>query len=256
MGADAPHGEGMMSLDRFKERSAGLGFSRVETLPGATFKLAHVAIICPLRGPMIHADVAARIYGMMSPPNQNKAIWLPHGHEVGHAYNEALKAILADPNVGKWPYVLSIEDDQLVPPDTILRLSETMEKTGWDAVSGIYFTKGEYGIPQVWGDADEFRRTGNLNFRPVDPVRAVNGGATAIECNGIGMGCALWRMDLFREIAAPWFVTTCEWSPEKGAASFTQDLFFWNRAKRAGKRCGVDLRVRVGHMDIASGTVY
>lgn len=256
MGADAPRGDGMISLERFKDGAAGRGFERCEFLPGSTFKPAHVAIICPLRGPMIHKDVAARIYGLMIPPNQNKAIFLPHGHEVGHAYNETLKAILADPNISKWPYVLSIEDDQLVPPDTIQRLAETLEMTGWDAVSGIYWTKGEMNIPQVWGDAEEYRRTGVLNFRPVDPVTAINRGATAIESNGIGMGCALWRMDLFREVAAPWFVTTCDWDPSRGASSFTQDLFFWNRAKKMGKRCGVDLRVKVGHMDLNSQIVY
>lgn len=255
MGSEAPTGD-MMTLDRFKEEAEGLGFARVESLPGATFRPAHVAIVCPLRSPMIHNRVAQAIQNIQQAPNQGRGIWFPHGHEVGHAYNETLKAILADPNVGKWPYLMTVEDDQLPPPNAFILLAQALEATGFDAVSGTYFTKGDYGVPQTWGDANEYRQTGVLNFRPVDPLPALRQGATVLEVNGIGMGCAVWRMGLFREMPPPWFVTTCEWSPEKGGGSSTQDLHFCANAKRAGKRFGVDLRVKVGHMDIASGIVY
>jgi hypothetical protein len=78
-----------------------------------------------------------------------------------------------------------------------------------------------------------------------------------MEVNGIAMGCALWRMELFRELAAPWFVTVNDVFPEKGGAQcFTQDLYFCERARRAGKRFAVDFRVKVGHLDTETGVVY
>jgi hypothetical protein len=74
--------------------------------------------------------------------------------------------------------------------------------------------------------------------------------------NGIAMGCALWRMDLFRQIPKPWFVTVADYLPDRGLVSFTQDLYFCEKAVRAGKRFAVDFRVRVGHMDVDTGEVY
>jgi hypothetical protein len=73
---------------------------------------------------------------------------------------------------------------------------------------------------------------------------------------GIAMGCALWRMDLFRDIPPPWFVTVADVVPGKGIQGFTQDLFFCQKAVLAGKRFAVDMRVKVGHLDINTGHVY
>jgi len=77
-----------------------------------------------------------------------------------------------------------------------------------------------------------------------------------MRVNGIAMGCALWRIDLFREIPPPWFVTVSDVIPGKGPQCFTQDLSFCEKAVRQGKRFAVDMRVKVGHLDINSGLVY
>jgi hypothetical protein len=63
-------------------------------------------------------------------------------------------------------------------------------------------------------------------------------------------------MDLFRSLPEPWFVTVADIVPDKGPQMFTQDLYFCMNAKKAGKRFAVDLRVKVGHMDVATGVVY
>jgi hypothetical protein len=63
-------------------------------------------------------------------------------------------------------------------------------------------------------------------------------------------------MDLFRDIPPPWYVTVADVVPGKGIQGFTQDLYFSERAVRSGKRFAVDMRVRVGHLDINTGVVY
>jgi hypothetical protein len=70
------------------------------------------------------------------------------------------------------------------------------------------------------------------------------------------MGCSLWRMSLFKEMPAPWFVTLNEVTDERKISCASQDLYFCERLKRAGKRLAVDLRVHVGHMDVETGIVY
>jgi hypothetical protein len=107
----------------------------------------------------------------------------------------------------------------------------------------------------AYGDPSEYQRTGVLDFKPLDIRKALTQG-NVVEVNGIAMGCSLYRMDLFREIQPPWFVTVADIVEGKGAVGFTQDLYFCQKAKMAGKRFGVDLRVRVGHLDLGSGVVY
>ena len=110
-------------------------------------------------------------------------------------------------------------------------------------------------MPMAYGDPAEYSRSSVLDFRPRD-VREALAAGQIMPVNGIAMGCGLWRMDLFRELPPPWYVTVNDVIPGKGSQCFTQDLFFCERAVKAGKRFAVDLRVKVGHMDINTGTVY
>lgn len=256
----------MLSLDRVQKELAGRGFENVKVIPGSSYRENSTIIIVPTRktgvtpeGRLvggIHPKVLSRWMGLMAPMNQKRGgpIFV-EGHEVGVAYNEAIKNILADPNLGKWKYVMTLEDDNLPPPDAHIRLLESIEAGPFDAVSGLYFTKGLYTMPMAYGDPDEFARTGVLEFRPRDVRKALSEG-TVMRVNGIAMGCALWRMNLFREIPPPWFVTLADVIPDKGPVAFTQDLYFCERAVRAGKRFGVDMRVKVGHLDMTTGDVY
>jgi hypothetical protein len=234
----------------------GLGFERVQHMHGSTYRDSATVIIVPSRVNKFHVRVVQAWQNLIAPMNQKRAFLYVTNDEVGAAYTNTLQAILKDPNLSKWRYVLTLESDNLPPADTHIRLLESIEECGLDAVSGIYFTKGEIQQPMCYGDPFEFQRSGVLDFRPRDIRADLAAGNRVVECNGIAMGCSLYRMDLFRQIEPPWFVTVNDVIEGKGAAAMTQDLFFCEKAKRAGKRFGVDLRVRVGHLDEATGTVY
>jgi hypothetical protein len=235
-------------------KSAGLGFDRVEHIVGTTYKDASTVIVIPTRGMIAHQVVSAW-QGLVAPMNQKRAQLFASGHEVGQAYNAMIANILANPELSKWKYVLTLEDDNIPPPDAHVRLLETIESGRYDAVSGLYFTKGDLNMPMAYGCPVERARTGVLDFRPRDVREAVAAGQV-MPVNGIAMGCALWRMDLFREIPGPWFVTVADVIPGVGAQCFTQDLWACQRWCNLGKRFAVDCRVKVGHLDINSGTVY
>jgi hypothetical protein len=234
-------------------RSAGLGFERVDHLPGSTYRDSSTVVVIPTRG-MIHHKVVAAWQALIAPMNQKRAMLFASGDEVGIAYNAMIANVLANPELAKWRYILTLEDDNIPPADAHVRLLETIEWGKYDAVSALYFTKGEVNMPMAYGDPAEYAR-GRLDFRPRDVREAVAAGQVMPVC-GIAMGCALWRMDLFREFAAPWFVTVADVVPGIGAQCFTQDLNFCQRAVTQGKRFAVDCRVKVGHLDTASGTVY
>lgn len=235
-------------------QSPGLGFERVELIPGSTYQDNSTIVIVPTRGVINHRVVTAWMH-MMTPMNQKRAFLFCAGDEVGRAYDRTIKQILADPELSKWKYILTLEDDNLIPQDAHIRLLESIEFGKFDAVSGIYFTKGDCNMPMAYGDPLEYLQTGVLDFKPRDVREGLKNGYI-MPVNGIAMGCALWRMDLFRELPEPWFVTVSDVVPEKGPQMFTQDLWFCQNAKKAGKRFAVDLRVRVGHLDIGTGVVY
>jgi hypothetical protein len=253
-----PASGSMMDLETVKQNMNGLGFQRVESLRGTTYKDSSTVIIIPTRDPMIHHRVVQSWQNLIAPMNQRRAMLVCCNDEVGHAYNTMVQNILNDPSPGglaTWKYVMTLESDNLPPPDAHIRLLETIEAGKFDGVSGLYFTKGDLNMPMCYGDAGEYARTGVLDFKPLNVIEALKHG-NIVECCGIAMGCSLYRMELFREIAAPWFVTMNDIVEGKGVQVFTQDLNFCQRAKQAGKRFAVDMRVRVGHLDIASGVVY
>ena len=233
----------------------GLGFDRIQTVHGSTYRDSSTVILIPSRDEKFHHRVVQCWQNLIAPMNQKRAMIFTIGDEVGAAYTTMVQNVLNDPNLSTWKYVMTLEADNLPPPDAHIRLLESIEEFGLDAVSGIYFTKGEINMPMAYGDPEAYRRTGVLDFKPLDIRTALTKGRV-VEVNGIAMGCSLYKMELFREIAAPWFVTVADVIEGKGAMGFTQDLYFCQRAKLAGKRCGVDMRVRVGHLDFNTGVVY
>ena len=161
------------------------------------------------------------------------------GMEVGEAFSNAIEEILKHPELSKWEYILTIEHDNIPPPDGLIRLLERMEMhKEFAAIGGLYFTKGIGGCCQIWGDPKD----PILNFRPQPPDP--NGGL--VECCGTGMGFTLFRMKLFKDerLRKPWFKTT---AGKEGAG--TQDLYAWSDFRKFGYRAAIDCSVKVGHYD-------
>lgn len=208
-----------------------------------TYRDLSTIMVVPTRG-VIPARVVESWMGLMAPMNQKFTRIFVQGMEVGDAYNQAVQLILDHPELSKWKYLLTVEEDNMPPPDGLLRLYESIDD--YAVVGGLYFTKGLDGQPMIYGNPK-----GVLDFVPQVPVPD-----TVQECNGLGMGFNLWRLELFREMEPPWFKTLQEWSPEAGGRAYTQDLYFFEQARRAGHRVACDTRIKVGHLDPQSGEVW
>ena len=206
-------------------------------IKGSSWKRQRIVVVLPAAS-MIPAKVALAMWNLIYPPNNGVVRILAQGMEVGDAYTQAIVQVLAHPQLNEWEYLLTMEHDNLPPQDGVLKLLEVLEdRKELAAVSGLYFTKGESGCAQIWGDPKD----PVLNFRPQVPRPE-----TVQECCGTGMGFALWRLSMFKDdrIEKPWFKT------EKGPNGVsTQDLAFWSKARKWGYRCAVDTRVKVGHID-------
>lgn len=159
--------------------------------------------IVPTRG-LIPAKVVQNWWGLMTPMNQKFIRVFMIGMEVGAAYTAAVEQILANPVFRTWKYILTLEEDNMPPPDGLLKLYESMDK--YDVVGGLYWTKGEVGQPMIYGDPKSIP----LNFIPQKPIPE-----TVQECNGLGMGFNLFKMDIFRDprVPRPYFKTLQEYTP-------------------------------------------
>lgn len=217
--------------------NADLGASGSRILQGGSWKRQRIVVLIPSAA-TIPAKVALSHWNLIFPPNQPVYRMLCLGMEVGDAYTQALEAVLAHPDLSTWEYVLTLEHDNVPPPDGVTKLLKRMEEHPELAcIGGLYWTKGEGGVPQIWGDIKD----PVLNFRPQPPVAG-----QLVECCGTGMGFNLWRMSMFKDpkLRRPWFKTL---AGKEGNA--TQDLYFWGDARPKGYRCAIDCDVLVGHHD-------
>ena len=222
--------------------NADLAAANKRLTASKSYKDLSTVIICPTRGGRsLCPRFVSAMLGLMRPMNQQVVgpIFMS-GMEVGHAFNAAIEMILANPQLAKFKYVLTIEDDNIPPPDALLKIYEGIDE--YDVIGGLYWTKGEGGVPQIWGDPKDHV----LNFRP-QPPRV----GEVVECCGTGMGFNLWRISMFRDpnLRKPWFKTL---NGADGGGVGTQDLYAWADFRKNGYRCAVDCRVLVGHWDEAN----
>jgi hypothetical protein len=221
-----------------------LAQSGTRILESGSWKTQRIIALIPSAA-MIPAKVALSHWNLIFPPNQAVYRMLCLGMEVGDAYSQAIEVILGNPDLSKWEYILTLEHDNMPPPDGVLKLLKRMDAhPELSCIGGLYWTKGEGGVPQIWGDPKD----PNLNFRPQIPVPG-----ELVECNGTGMGFNLWRLSMFKDdrLRKPWFKTL---AGSDGVG--TQDLYFWGDARKYGYRCAIDCDVLVGHYDHNTGVTW
>ena len=212
----------------------------------AAWKQQRVVVLVPASN-----SISTKVYlshmNLIFPPNNGVHREVAIGMEVGEAYSQAIEGIVSHPVLSQWEYILTMEHDNMPPPDGLVKLIAQMHKhPEYACIGGLYWTKGEGGVPQIWGDPKD----PVLNFRPQPPVAG-----KMVECCGTGMGFNLWRIELFKDkrLRKPWFKTL---NGSNGTGVGTQDLYAWADFRKHGYRCAVDCSVLVGHYDAQTDTVW
>lgn len=180
------------------------------------------------------------------------------GREVGDAYNMALQTIFNSPGLKDFKYMLTVEDDNIIPfiPDSqgpLMMLYENMDK--YDVIGGLYWTKGVPSMPLIYGDPKEKAKSVKGMFKVRFDWKDKEEGP--IECNGMGMGFTLFNLDIFRDkrVKKPYFKTVSE-NTKKGSTAYTQDLYFFEKIRKLDYKVAVDTRIKIGHLDVNTGQIY
>lgn len=230
----------LVALETGGKNNDDLNKTNARLLKGASWKKQRVIVILPAAD-MVPAKCMLSWWNLAFPPNNGVVRILAQGMEVGDAYSTAIENILANDELKKWEYILTLEHDNAPPSNGVVKLVEEMElHPELACIGGLYFCKGEGGCSQIWGDIKD----PVLNYRPQIPD--TNGGM--VECYGTGMGFNLWRLKMFKDdrLKKPWFKTL---NGVDGKGIGTQDLQFWSDARKYGYRCAIDCSVKVGHYD-------
>lgn len=222
-----------------------LDFSGTRLEKSKSYRDLSTICVIPTRG-KVDIKVVESWWGLMTGMNQKFIRVVIRNMEVGEAYNAAVELILNHPDLQGWKYMLTLEEDNMPPPDGLKKLYESID--GYGAVGGLYWTKGEEGQPMIYGNP-----VGILNFIPQIPIPN-----TLQECNGLGMGFTLFDLDVFRnpDYEKPYFKTLQEWDSSQGGKVYTQDLYAFEKIRKLGYKVACDTRVKVGHYDDVNDMVW
>lgn len=219
--------------------NSDLAASRERILREGFYKDQSCVLIIPAFG-TVPTKVVSSWWNSIFPPNQRVYKLFAVGMEVGEAFTSTIEHVLSDPTLSSCKYIITTEHDNIGPADGFVKLLSHMENNPqYSAISGLYWTKGPGGTPQIWGDPKD----PIVNYRPQLPDP--NGGL--VETCGMGMGYCVFRMSMFKDtrLRRPWFKSTA--SITEGGQ--TQDLYFWGDARKYGHRCAVACDILVGHYD-------
>jgi len=119
-----------------------------------------VLLFTPSRG-LIRTEWVQARYGQIIPTNwsmvemvQFVSAYMPIEYQLADAQNLMAKRVVED----DYEWIIYIEDDNVIPPDGLVRFNEYINEAKIPVVSGIYFTKSEPAEPLL------YRGRGNSYF--------------------------------------------------------------------------------------------
>lgn len=176
-------------------------------------------------GRSIETQTAATLIGM---DREHKiGVFAPMNYSVDSARNLIVEHAL---EVG-YDYIFWADSDMIFPKDTLTKLL-VHDK---DIVSGVYAYKILNGTDSV---AKRFKKDAEDTYEDI-PLKEIREKDQLLEIDGIGFGCVLTKVDVFRNIEQPWFI----YDKDMG-----EDIYFCRKAQEKGYKVYLDTSVRAGHI--------
>lgn len=148
-------------------------------------------------------------------------------------------------------YVLMVDNDVVLPPDALLNLLDDPK----DVTLGYYAHRDTDNVyrgntcicRQFMPDGTRYYNYPlESEYSAAEMQEMFEKGIYKQEVHGGGMGCALIRTEVFREIDYPWYDWVNYKDDNRGMLS--EDLFFCEQCRANGIAIYTDTRVACGHM--------
>lgn len=230
--------------------------AKIEEIELGSHQRCHIMIGIPTLG-MVPIEFVVGFGRMQMPINGQIFQHVVKGYEVGLARNLCVEYIMAMEEKDRPRWLFFIGDDMIPPWDGFVRLYEEADKNGWDCLTGLYYWKGEPPTPLVWRNDHIGRLLPGRDFGSGDVV--------CVDLTGLDF--TLIRVSLLEKMSPPWFKTGPSLRSEipggvkkyighESIITHTEDVWFYGKAREFQAKIGVHAGVRVGHLDVKTGTIY
>jgi len=134
-------------------------------------------------------------------------------------------------------YMLMIDDDQICPVD----MFEKLYKHNVDVVAALAFMRIAPHYPVIYKTEEGYDPLSHLEYFTTQNVRNYPKNKL-VECDAVGFGAVLIKMDVIKKMKNPWFMSTTQSG---------EDIWFCHKAKKeAGAKIFMDTSVKLGHLGL------
>lgn len=183
---------------------------------------------------MVHADFQESLVNLIKPEDTS---WTNVRDTL---INEARNIIAANAIKAGFDRVMWFDSDMKFAPDTLLKLSEDMDKYNLDYVSGLYFTRRPPIKPCAFKSLHWHKHENGDCDTGAEYFFDYPDGLT--EVAGTGFGCVLTTVDLLKRVGDAFG------APFAPLEAMGEDLSFCWRVIQIGAHMHLDTRVKCGHM--------
>jgi len=135
-------------------------------------------------------------------------------------------------------YIMFIDDDHIWDNQMFQKLEKYLKD--YDIVAPLCVQRQEPYNPVVYKvDYEQTQQGELLKSRLYCNEKDINRGDVITDAQAIGFGCAIIKVDLFKRMERPWFMSM---------APLGEDILFCAKASRIGAKIVVDTNVESGHL--------
>jgi hypothetical protein len=195
----------------------------------------------------IYPDVFKAIYDLKKPEGTEFIFEFVRGYDCATARN----AIVTKGQLHKADYILMIDNDVIVPEDTVVNFLDDPV----DVCLGSYphrdtdnIYRGRTCICKLidYEGNKYYNYPLESEYTAKELIILEESGEKKIQIHGGGMGCAFIKTSVFEQIDYPWYDWVNYGDNNRGMLS--EDLYFCEQCKRIGTPIYTDTRVRCKHI--------
>lgn len=204
-------------------------------MPGAWEFPKPSVLIVVLSGREMVASAWAESWRTLIWPDRANRTFL-YGMPFDHARSQGCQRTLETGH----DYLFFLDDDVIVPPDTIIRLMQR----NLDIVGGLYYRRQLPPAPVMMRDIEGKGGQWITEYQP----------GSLVEADLIGSGCMLVKRKVLEIMPAPWFEWKCDpfrWPDLKPMERCSEDYDFCRKARALGFKLYVDTSIQCHHAGIS-----